>query len=125
MEQKWKKRYSFRLKAGDDELYELLEGLADSKRSEAIRRMLLFACRTIAEEKQESDKHEAVWKELQAMREMAENHHQELLNQLAKEQITFTQKKDPVPRKENEKRLTEKALNDSAAAMMTSFGIID
>lgn len=125
MEQKWKKRYSFRLKAGDEELYELLESLADSKRSEAIRQMLLFACRTITEEKQESNDYEALLKELQAMREMAEKHHQELLKQLPNEQTVFSQKEVPVLNEENENRLTEKALNDSAAAMITSFGIIE
>jgi len=125
MEQKWKKRYSFRLKSGDEELYELLEGLADSKRSEAIRQMLLFSCRTIEEKKQKSNDYEALWKELHAMRELTEKHYQEFLKQLSNEQIVLSQKEVPILNEENENRLSEKALNDSAAAMITSFGIIE
>ncbi|WP_050179636.1 hypothetical protein [Domibacillus robiginosus] len=53
MEQKWEKRYGLHLKQGDQELYEWLDDIPDFNRSEAIRNLLLFACRAILNKKQQ------------------------------------------------------------------------
>lgn len=121
--QQWKKRYSFRLKKGDQELYELLEGLPDSKRSETIRQMLLFACRTITEEKQQKNHIEYVMEELKGIRKMTEKNHQELLSQLSDEKTVFHQEGAAVMNEKNPEQLTDRAMTESAAAMISSFGM--
>lgn len=123
MEQKWKKRYSFRLKQGDQELYEWLEDIPDSKRSEAIRNLLLFACRTISNEKQQIHQAEHIVAELEAMRKMNEQHHQELLHRLASVQADSAEKTNSAGKQHKSEQVTGKAMTDSATAMMSSFGI--
>lgn len=120
MEQSWKKRYSFRLKKGDQELHDLLEGLPDSKRSEAIRQMLLFACRSMTEEKQSKLDIERVHNQMQELQALVAKQHQELMNSMS--QASAHQIESPTVAEEK-KQITEKALTDSAAAMLSSFSI--
>lgn len=121
MEKEWKKRYSFRLKKGDQELRDILEGLADSRRSEAIRHLLLFACRTIQEEKQASGREAELQRQICQLHLLIEKQHQELLKKITVPAEAAVE--PPQSRKETNERITEQALTDSAAAMFTSFGM--
>lgn len=123
MEQKWKKRYSFRLKQSDQELYEWLDDIPDSKRSETIRNLLLFAFRAILNERQQVQHTEHILAELEAIRKVNEQHQQELLDKLASVEAGSGGKTNSAVIASKAEQVTEKAMTDSAAAMISSFGI--
>lgn len=129
MSNNWEKRYSFRLTKEDDNLGKFLEKVPNS--SEAIRKMLNYAYRSMFIEQKEKEQVNELKvelkKEIEKNRELQHLQHQEVMKRL-EEKLVVTSKdvtinEDLKEDKAKEEKLSEQALDDSASAMLSSFGI--
>ena len=73
MKVNWEKRYSFRLKEEDEEIYNLLAQVPDNKRSETIRQMLRFAYRTILDGQKVNQDNQRLLAEVRLLKENLES----------------------------------------------------
>lgn len=115
----WEKRYSFRLQEEDKEIYKLLQQVPDNKRSETIRQMLRFAFRTMSEGKKTEQGIQDLLGEIKSLKENQELQHQELLMKIGN---AVGIKNEEVNESEDNK-MNEQAIDDSASAMLSSFGV--
>lgn len=120
MKVNWEKRYSFRLQEEDEEIYNLLARVPDNKRSETIRQMLRVAVRTISGEQKSIKENRRLLKEVQLLREDLVKQHLELLTKI--ESSLSAENVQANDTNENS-TITEQAIDDSASAMLSSFGI--
>lgn len=116
----WEKRYSFRLQEDDEEIYNLLARVPDNKRSETIRQMLRFAVRTLSGEQKSNEENRRLLKEVQLLREDLMKQHLELLTKI---ESSLSAGNVQVDDKNEDSTITEQAIDDSASAMLSSFGI--
>ncbi|MBO0588232.1 hypothetical protein [Sporosarcina sp. E16_8] len=115
----WEKRYSFRLQEEDKEIYKLLQQVPDNKRSETIRQMLRFAFRTMSEGKKTEQGIQDLLAEMKSLKENQELQYQELLVKIGN---AVAIKNEEVNKPEDNK-MNEQAIDDSASAMLSSFGV--
>jgi len=115
----WEKRYSFRLQEEDKEIYKLLQQVPDNKRSETIRQMLRFAFRTMSEGKKTEQGIQDLLAEIKSLKENQELQHQELLVKIGNAVAI----KDEEVNKPDDNKMNEQAIDDSASAMLSSFGV--
>ncbi|MCM3638275.1 hypothetical protein M3152_11110 [Sporosarcina luteola] len=120
MNANWEKRYSFRLQEEDEEIYNLLARVPDNKRSETIRQMLRFAVRTLSANQKSNEENRQLLKEVQLLREDLMKQHLELLTKI--ESSLSAGNVQAVDTNEDS-TITEQAIDDSASAMLSSFGI--
>ncbi|MCM3711019.1 hypothetical protein [Sporosarcina luteola] len=120
MNANWEKRYSFRLQEEDEEIYNLLARVPDNKRSETIRQMLRFAVRTLSEKQKSNEENRRLLKEVQLLREDLMKQHLELLTKIEGSQSFGNVQADDT---NEDSTITEQAIDDSASAMLSSFGI--
>ena len=116
----WEKRYSFRLQEEDEEIYNLLSQVPDNKRSDTIRQMLRFAYRTMSGEQIVNEGNQLLLDEVKLLKENLEKQHQELLGKI---DSSLAMRKGEVSRTDRESTITEQAIDDSASAMLSSFGV--
>lgn len=116
----WEKRYSFRLQSEDEQIFNLLAQVPENKRSETIRQMLRFAVRTILEGQKVNKENQSLIAEVKSLRESLEKQHEELLLKISS---SPNLRNDQVAVSEDEATMTEEAIDDSASAMLSSFGI--
>ncbi|MEK5069583.1 hypothetical protein [Sporosarcina sp. FSL K6-1508] len=115
----WEKRFSFRLQEEDEEIYNLLAKVPDNKRSETIRQMLRFAYRTILDGQKTHQDNQRLMAEIKSLKDSQEVQHQELLNKIGNGvAIRVEEVKEYV-----DNTITEQAIDDSASAMLSSFGV--
>ncbi|WP_262173270.1 hypothetical protein [Saccharococcus sp. Marseille-Q5394] len=120
MNANWEKRYSFRLQEEDEEIYNLLARVPDNKRSETIRQMLRLAVRTLSGHQKSNEENRRLLKEVQLLREDLVKQHLELLTKIESSLSAGNVRTDDT----NEvSTITEQAIDDSASAMLSSFGI--
>jgi hypothetical protein len=122
MNANWEKRYSFRLQEEDEEIYNLLARVPDNKRSETIRQMLRFAVRTLSGDQKSNEENRRLLKEVQLLREDLVKQHFELLTKIESSLATRNVQADDTNEFEDS-TITEQAIDDSASAMLSSFGI--
>ena len=115
----WEKRYSFRLQEEDKEIYNLLQQVPDNKRSETIRQMLRFASRTMLDGKKTQQDIQTLSAEIKSLKESQELQHQELLMKIGNAVAI----KNEVVNKPDDNKMNEQAIDDSASAMLSSFGV--
>ena len=115
----WEKRYSFRLQEEDKEIYHLLQHVPDNKRSETIRQMLRFAYRTMLDGKKTEQDIQALLAEIKSLKENQELQHQELLMKIGNGVAIRNEEIN----KSNDDKMNEQAIDDSASAMLSSFGV--
>lgn len=120
MNANWEKRYSFRLQEEDEEIYNLLARVPDNKRSETIRQMLRFAVRTLSENQISNEENRRLLKEVQLLREDLVKQHLELLTKIESSLSAGNVRADDT---NEDSTITEQAIDDSASAMLSSFGI--
>ncbi|WP_252502716.1 hypothetical protein [Sporosarcina sp. Marseille-Q4943] len=120
MNANWEKRYSFRLQEEDEEIYNLLARVPDNKRSETIRQMLRFAVRTLSENQKSNNENRRLLKEVQLLREDLMKQHLELLTKIESSLSAGNVQADDT---NEDSTITEQAIDDSASAMLSSFGI--
>ena len=82
MKVNWEKRYSFRLKEEDEEIYNLLAQVPDNRRSETIRQMLRFAVRTISDGQRVNHDNQCLLTEVKLLKDNLEEQHRELLERI-------------------------------------------
>lgn len=116
----WEKRYSFRLQEEDNEIYNLLSQVPDNKRSDTIRQMLRFAYRTMSGEQKVNEGNQLLLAEVKLLKENLEKQHQELLGRI---DSRLAMREGEVSRTDSESMITEQAIDDSASAMLSSFGV--
>jgi len=116
----WEKRYSFRLQEEDEEIYNLLSKVPDNRRSDTIRQMLRFAYRTIFNEQKVNEGNQLLMAEVRLLKEKLEKQHQELLGRI---DSSLAMREGEVSRTDSESTITERAIDDSASAMLSSFGV--
>jgi len=116
----WEKRYSFRLQEEDNEIYNLLSQVPDNKRSDTIRQMLRFAYRTMSGEQKVNEGNQLLLAEVKLLKENLEKQHQELLGRI---DSSLAMREGEVSRTDSESTITEQAIDDSASAMLSSFGV--
>lgn len=115
----WEKRYSFRLQEEDKEIYNLLQQVPDNKRSETIRQMLRFAYRTMSDGKKTHQDIQSLLAEIKSLKESQELQHQELLKKIEDGIAIRSEKVNEFV----DNKITKQAIDDSASAMLSSFGI--
>lgn len=115
----WEKRYSFRLQEEDKEIYKLLQQVPDNKRSETIRQMLRFAFRTMSEGKKTEQGIQDLLAEMKSLKENQELQYQELLVKIGNAVAI----KNEEVNKPDDNKMNEQAIDDSASAMLSSFGV--
>lgn len=115
----WEKRYSFRLQEEDKEIYKLLQQVPDNKRSETIRQMLRFAFRTMSEGKKTEQGIQDLLAEIKSLKENQELQHQELLVKIGNAVAINNEEVN----KPEDNKMNEQAIDDSASAMLSSFGV--
>lgn len=115
----WEKRFSFRLQEEDKEIYNLLLQVPDNKRSETIRQMLRFAFRTMLDGKKTEQDIQALLAEIKSLKENQELQHQELLMKIENGVAIKNEKIN----ESDENKMNEQAIDDSASAMLSSFGV--
>ncbi|OEC01258.1 hypothetical protein EYB33_12280 [Lysinibacillus sphaericus] len=115
MTNSWEKRYTFRLTEDDDTIQTFLENVPKNKRSEVIRKMLHFAYNTMTREQKEQEQIDALKAEIKLLNETVLKNHKEIMNRLENGTIMDSLKK--------EYEISEEAIEDSAYAMLTSFGV--
>ncbi|MFS0689026.1 hypothetical protein AB1K89_07280 [Sporosarcina sp. 179-K 8C2 HS] len=120
MNANWEKRYSFRLQEEDEEIYNLLARVPDKKRSETIRQMLRLAVRTISRDQKSNEENRRLLKEVQLLREDLAKQHLELLTKIEGGLSAGSVQLDDTNK---DSIITERAIDDSASAMLSSFGI--
>ncbi|MBM7716002.1 hypothetical protein MXL46_09300 [Heyndrickxia sporothermodurans] len=120
----WKKRYSFRLTDGDEDLGQMLENVPDSKKSEMIRNMLKYAYRMMNEERKEKKELDELKKALLDFKESYQLQHEELLKELRKG-IKVAPGQYAREEVEQEDAVSEDAIRNSAQAFLTSFGGVE
>ena len=120
MKVNWEKRYSFRLKEEDEEIYNLLAQVPDNKRSETIRQMLRFAVRTISDGQRVNQDNQRLLTEVKLLKENLEEQHRELLKKI---DSSLAMREGEVSKQSGESTITEQAIDDSASAMLSSFGV--
>jgi len=116
----WEKRYSFRLQEEDNEIYNLLSQVPDNKRSDTIRQMLRFAYRTMSGEQKVNEGNQLLLTEVKLLKENLEKQHQELLGRIDR---SLAMREGEVSRTGSESTITKQAIDDSASAMLSSFGV--
>lgn len=115
MTNSWEKRYTFRLTEDDDKIQTFLENVPRNKRSEVIRKMLHFAYNTMTREQKEQGQIDALKAEIKLLSDIILRNHKEIMNRLDSGIIEEALKKDD--------EISEEAIEDSAYAMLTSFGV--
>ena len=120
MKVNWEKRYSFRLKEEDEEIYNLLAQVPDNKRSETIRQMLRFAVRTISDGQRANQDNQRLLTEVKLLKENLEEQHRELLERI---DSSLAMREGQISKSDGESTITEQAIDDSASAMLSSFGV--
>lgn len=115
----WEKRYSFRLQEEDKEIYKLLQQVPDNKRSETIRQMLRFAFRTMSEGKKTEQGIQDLLAEIKSLKENQELQHQELLVKIGNAVAINNEEVN----KPDDNKMNEQAIDDSASAMLSFFGV--
>ena len=115
----WEKRFSFRLQEEDKEIYNLLQQVPDNKRSETIRQMLRFAYRTMLDGKKTEQDIQALLAEIKSLKENQELKHQELLKKIENGVAIKNEKIN----ESDDNKMNEQAIDDSASAMLSSFGV--
>lgn len=113
----WETRYSFRLTNEDQELGSLLANVPKNKRSEVIRKMLRYAYNGITNEKNEKEQIKSLHEEIKRLNEVVLKNHEEILRKL---EAGIVMKGSP---EDDDEKISEEAIEDSAFAMLTSFGI--
>ncbi|MFC5591704.1 hypothetical protein ACFPRA_22720 [Sporosarcina soli] len=121
MKVNWEKRYSFRLKEEDEEIYSLLAKVPDSRRSETIRQMLRFAARTISDGQKVNQDNQRLLTELKLLKDNLEKQHRELLERI--DSSLAMRGGQQISKSDGESTITEQAIDDSASAMLSSFGV--
>ncbi len=116
----WQKRYSFRLTEDEKEMFEFLEGVPSSRRSETIRKMLKYAYRHMNGEQEKQKEFRNLFAEIESLKMVQKEQHEELLEKLS-QGISVVDVQNVV--KEKEKDITEKAISNSANALLSSFGV--
>lgn len=115
----WKNRYSFRLKKEDIELFEFLETVPVSKRSEVIRHLLRFGYLCMTERKRENEQIQRLMAEIKHLKASQEKQYEEILGLLTNGITLNTgELKDS-----EEKAITDEALVESAEAFLKSFNM--
>ena len=115
----WEKRYSFRWQEEDKEIYKLLQQVPDNKRSETIRQMLRFAFRTMSEGKKMEQGIQDLLAEMKSLKENQELQYQELLVKIGNAVAINNEEVN----KPDDNKMNEQAIDDSASAMLSSFGV--
>lgn len=115
----WEKRFSFRLQEEDKEIYNLFLQVPDNKRSETIRQMLRFAYRTMSDGKKTQQDIQGLVAEIRSLKENQELKHQELLKKIGNGVAIRNEEIN----KSNDDKMNEQAIDDSASAMLSSFGV--
>ena len=103
----------------DKEVYNLLQLVPDNKRSETIRQMLRFAYRTMSDGKKTQQDIQGLVAEIKSLKEKQELQHQELLMKIGNGVAIG---KDEI-NESDDKKMKEQAIDDSASAMLSSFGV--
>ena len=116
----WEKRYSFRLQEEDEKIYNLLSQVPDNRRSDTIRQMLRFAYRTMSGEQKVNEGNQLLLAEVKLLKENLEKRHQELLGRI---DSSLAMREGEVSSTDSESTITEQAIDDSASAMLSSFGV--
>ena len=120
MKVNWEKRYSFRLKEEDEEIYNLLAQVPDNRRSETIRQMLRFAVRTISDGQRVNHDNQCLLTEVKLLKDNLEEQHRELLDRI---DSSLAMREGQISKSDRESTITDQAIDDSASAMLSSFGV--
>lgn len=115
----WEKRFSFRLQEEDKKIYDLLLQVPENKRSETIRQMLRFSFRTMLDGKKTQQDIQALLAEIKSLKEKQELQHQELLMKIGNGVAI----RNEVINESDDNKMNEQAIDDSASAMLSSFGV--
>jgi len=113
----WEKRYSFRLTNEDEKLGKFLENVPKTKRSEVIRKLLHYALSGITQEKNDKEQIQLLNEEIKRLSEVVLKNHNEILKKLEAGIVMKGFQED------EEGKISEDAIEDSAFAMLNSFGI--
>lgn len=121
MTKKWEQRYQFRLtdSVEDLEVMQILENVPNNKRSEAIRSMLRFACSAMKNQQENQALMNELLNEIRKMNDLQQKRHAEILEKFNNGLIMKQANEDL----QNENKMSEKALEETAINMLTSFGM--
>ncbi|GAB3051241.1 hypothetical protein [Virgibacillus ainsalahensis] len=116
----WKKRYSFRLTEEDAHISTYLESLPKNRRSEAIRQLLGIAVRYMNVEQNQQKAFQDLMNELKYMQDKQAQQFETLRGQLEK---GGTFQSEEQVEKEQTSDMSDQAINDTANAFLSSFGM--
>lgn len=121
MTKKWEQRYQFRLtdSVEDLEIIQILENVPNNKRSEAIRSMLRFACSAMKNQQENQALMNELLNEIRKMNDLQKKQHEEILEKFNNGLIMKQVNEDL----QNENKMSDKALEQTAINMLTGFGM--
>lgn len=129
MTSNWKKRYGFRLREDDAELGTFLEQVPHTKTSEVIRQMLSFAYRTMTVEQKELKQFQRLKEDMEILKADQQKHYQEVtkalygLQETISKGVSISANQSQVNDQGIGDKLDDKAVRQSAEALLSSFGI--
>lgn len=121
MTRKWEQRYQFRLtdSVEDLEVIQILENVPKNKRSEAIRNMLRFACSAMKKQQENEALMNELLSEIRKLSDLQIKQHDEILEKFNSGYIMKQSSEDS----QVENKMSDKALEETAINMLTSFGM--